>query len=203
MPKRKGVGTQHTLTVADCPDNTTLRNNIIDWYTHATATQVLDGSDWYERALEWCTIAAIKYGYSVDVVAAVVAVISPNTKWHINLIMAESLLMGLRERYDGKAFSGYGNNHQKARDIIRTGEVTPYVKGPKVIRFYQAILGYDTWPVIDSWAVRAATNDMSLNGPGACYDAIAKAYTDVADYIKMNVHDLQAIVWAVVRESAS
>ncbi len=186
------------LTLATVPEHSVMVANLHAWFGRATAEQVDDGRGWFSRARIECARIGIDYGIRTERVAAVVAVLSPRTKWHVNLEHARAIIAA--------AVAGEGcppinlpDNRAKAWRIATGADIAANLRGQKVTRFYAAILGIDTVAVIDAWAVRAAVNDPTIDAPGAAYSRIADAYATVAEDLDIEIHDLQAIVWSAIR----
>ena len=66
--------------------------NIVAMYNRASEWDVAEGMTWYEEAFRLCTILSRKYDRDVNVVAAVLAALSPRNKWAQNVKDTEVIL---------------------------------------------------------------------------------------------------------------
>jgi len=143
-------------------------NNIIALLRTATSEEVDYWRNWYSNARRDVEVLADKYKEPFNLVAAVVAVLSPGNNWASNLRAAENILL---EVHDEKTYNpsvpsssevsdsssravrnesagnvkyrsvpAYPANSAKARNILITGKPEEYVLGPKVTVFYESLV---------------------------------------------------------------
>lgn len=113
---------------------------------------------WYARARTLASKIAHATGLSIEQVAGVIAVMSPNVEWGLQerytLAFCQAILSGVPVKDAPGA--GYGKNRIKAASIVRGGDPYKIVSGPKVYPFFLAILGDESQVVVDVWMSRAA-----------------------------------------------
>ncbi|APU88970.1 hypothetical protein Rctr197k_173 [Virus Rctr197k] len=110
--------------------------NIMNILKLATPEELEFYGRWYDHAYEDVVELSKRYGQPVPIVAALVAVLSPNMPWEKNLEQAERILQGQTRT------SAYPENTAKALHVLRTGDVSPLTKGewgPKVGPFFESI----------------------------------------------------------------
>ena len=76
---------------------------------------------------------AREFNIKFSIVAAVVAVLSPGNKWHMNILAARRVLEGAPK------INAYGRNIIKARKILETGDFS-FITGPKVTVFFDSLI---------------------------------------------------------------
>lgn len=169
---------------------TQLVKNILQWYTGRYMK-------WYQDAHGICLDLSNEYKQPLDVTVGIVAVLSPQIDWEWNIPAAKAVLSG-----HGTS-RALGANMQKAKKILQTGAVFPYLSGQKVECFYQNILqpDLDTVVTLDRWAVRAAIDSLSWsNGLTPKRHAIlTAAYREAAAVTNLLPHEIQADVWQFFR----
>ena len=118
---------------------------IVAKFTLATSQEVQIGCDWYPSALKISARIGEKYGVSAEVVAGVIAALSPNNRWERNIIDAESIIKcwrsgGTRTDMTNVKVCTYGRMKQKAIDILLTRvPIVDILKGKKLIEFFNCI----------------------------------------------------------------
>lgn len=175
--------------------------NIRTVLARATVEDVMLGTDWYRTAHATATRLGSEYGIGTDTAARVIAVLSPRKRWAENVAAAETLMRAHATGSPVWAIPGmFGANIRKA-NLIMAGD-PDMLKGPKVTRFYQNIMGIDHEVTVDVWAARAAS-DGEIEAPNLTqYREIADAYRTVAHEQGIPASALQAVVWTVIRGKA-
>ena len=118
---------------------------IVAKFTLATSQEVQLGCDWYPSALKISARIGEKYGVSAEVVAGVIAALSPNNRWERNIIDAEAIIKcwrsgGTRTDMTNVKVCTYGKMKQKAIDILLTRvPIVDILKGKKLIEFFNCI----------------------------------------------------------------
>ena len=179
---------------------------LLNLYRYARVEERDTGAFWYDTAaLEVRTLAA-SYGFSFEVVAGVVAVLSPNCYWDVNLHDAEEVLSTVR-------FGGvleeiktttYNRNKDKAIAIALGGKVFPYLNGPKVEAFFHCICGDYSEVAIDAHAINAWAGERIAGSnmpwvPRATMRRGKRDYLRAAWLRNMEPARFQAIIWATHR----
>lgn len=117
--------------VARCFDADNLRRRL----DSASAQEWRDGLAWYPAAHDICQSVAATHGTTVETAAGILAALSPQTEWSLNLRMAETFIE------TGGAPSGHFDNaDRKARAILGGAAPLDVLGGPKVRSFYRNIL---------------------------------------------------------------
>lgn len=182
---------------------------ILRWYDRATPEQAAEGLAWYGEARVFASDLARAFGHSVEQVAALVAVLSPQCTWDQNMRAAENACAQHRAgRTDLPGYTGYSANVVKAFRVL-AGDLDA-LKGPKVEAFAAAIRGDLSHVVIDAWAARAARSSAenlaklfrSDEMPGTRERrAMAEGYRRAAAARGIEPAAMQAAVWVAIRES--
>ncbi len=175
---------------------------------------------WYQNAYSDVVSLACEFGKPVNVVAAIVATLSPSIRWSENLrgarIVLESVKSGIFSRQNGIRYIGYGANVDKAFLIARTGD-TSYCHGPKVESFLDNIMskGCGNTVTIDRHALgtilglpkKQRTGD--LVPTKAAYPVCVQMYIDATEIINAKYNSaltpkqVQAICWAIRSDKTS
>ena len=130
---------------------------IVAKFTLATSQEVQLGCDWYPSALKIATRIADKYGLRTEVVAGVIAALSPNNRWERNIVDAEAIIKcwaagGTRTDMLNVKVCTYGKMKAKAVDILtRDIEIVEILNGKKIIEFFNCI-------------TNTALNDVCIDG---------------------------------------
>jgi len=182
-------------------------DNVLSVWERSTADERAHGATWYDDARGHAALIAELAGIDPIAGAAVIAVLSPQVEWSVNLREAYTLAIAYRDGTlpDANAFRAFQRNVDKAWGCLSMPDLWPeYVRGPKVSAFHRAIAGLAGGPVIDRHATRVATGygyDAVSNG---AYRLVQSAYEDAALRVGVDVHTLQAATWiACKRELAS
>lgn len=182
--------------------------HIVDAYRAATPAQRRSGAAWYPSAYE---LAAHMDPDNPARAAGVIAALSPQQRWWVNVANAATVI--------GWADAGADMDHaprlhfvtQMAKAIaIAAHGVDPLdvLHGPKERAFYGAMMGHADAVVIDRWAARVAepetrhgTDDERVTL--AQYRKIAESYRAAAVKLKRPVRDVQATTWIVTRGASN
>lgn len=154
--------------------------NIIACRRRAKPQDVAHGIAWYAEAYEECRIIAERYDLPVCVVAGVVAALSPNNRWTINIKNAADLINAFWNgcAMDSVSVSTYSAMKRKAWCILEQNvlfdsddrlykwtendstqeEIKAILNGRKIVCFYENIMGEDTC-TIDGHARNIAYNE--------------------------------------------
>ena len=175
----------------------TLTNTVTDTFRsiimQATLAQTEAASVWYFEAQEVAEDVAENLGASLEIGASVVSAFSPRERWSSNVAKALAFSQG-------KPVSGLGNNIRMAEAAKVSG--FDALKGLKTNAFARAIAGDTDAVVIDVWMMRAA--GMDTDSPNKTqYNAIADSVREVAAEFGITPRTAQALIWIIVRGSAS
>jgi hypothetical protein len=179
--------------------NTSLDN--IDNYTetfaslieYATYGDIEKAALWYADAERVALEVARNLDASLEVGASVVSAFSPRERWSSNVTKAIAFSLG-------EKVTGLSNNLKMANASVHLG--FDALKGPKTNAFARAIAGDTEAVVIDVWMMRAAR--MEVDSPNKTqYTELSQAIKRVARMNEMTPRTVQALIWIIVRGSAS
>ena len=156
-----------------------------------------DGQGWYHRAYTACERISRQSGRPVEVVAAVIAALSPACKWERNLQDARALCTG-----DKVKCQTYKANVVKARRIL-AGESSERVLGGRKVRTFLGLILHP-WRgdvvCIDRHAKAIAGEDRLLTDYR--YRCVEAAYLWAARKLGALPCQVQAVTWVDWRETA-
>jgi hypothetical protein len=181
--------------------------NIIGTYYLATEQDKHQGFNWYSNAKEIAARIANTYGLRLSTVIGVIAALSPNNKWERNLTDAENVCrlysVGGPSSAADCTVCTYKANLRKAVQILMGDDVIETLNGPKVIEFYNCIIGnsdvcidghaYSVW-----FGDRLSMKEIPSIGK-RLREEIKADYIGAAQYIGIQPYELQAITWVVWR----
>lgn len=173
-----------------------MRDRIVRAYEGTSAALRTAGRLWYPTAEAVIAELSDRYGVSRGNTAAVVAALSPQTRWRSNIVAAEALLEGRRSIALAHA---YPLNVAKADRVLSGDDADGVLGGPKVRAFWKNLAGNRNAVTVDVWAARAASGGQIDAPSPAQYLRIADAYAAAADMVGETNRETQAIVWLAVR----
>lgn len=182
----------------------TITRRLLKLARAATPAQIEAGTSWYQTAREFVYELHKAYSgrYSVEQIAAVVAVTSPSLRWSAN---RKATTEYLRSHALGIPCSDWtyrlriGANMRKAEQILN-GDLSA-LSGPKVTAFYANILGDESHVTVDLWHTEAATGEHRQ--PRASErEPITEATRRCALAMGWTPAACQAVLWVAVRGSA-
>ncbi len=122
---------------------------IVAKFTLATSQEVQLGCDWYPSALDIANRIAVKYDLRAEVVAGVIAALSPNNRWERNIVDAEAIIKcwaagGTRTDLSNVKVCTYGKMKEKAIAILWNQDdpqlpIAYILNGKKLIEFFNCI----------------------------------------------------------------
>ena len=175
-----------------------LKVKILKHYQNTSEHNLNQGLTWYNRAYNECLLLSQVFEIPLPKVVGVVAAISPRNKWNNNLKDAWNLLDKPSLSTKVSTFMG---QRKKALDILACdGDDLTIMKilgGQKTKNFYNNILHHVTSEAVtvDVWAFRS----VGLPPTTKNFRFVEVAYRELANELKMQPHQLQAVVWGVVR----
>jgi hypothetical protein len=167
---------------------------------NATSEQIEHGLSWYKLANRECKRIAKKHRIVLWKVVGVMSALSPNNKWERNKYDCEQFIIN----QDHKACTFHGQRN-KARAILKTNrksKVEGILNGTKTRNFYHNIYNPLTSQrvTVDMWAMRSIDFTDSLTKKR--YNEITKVHQDFARSKNLLPHQVQAVIWSVVREAS-
>lgn len=191
------------------------KQNLSLVFAAATAEEKAAGAVWYNKASELALCVAAEYDLTVEVVAGVIAALSPQVSWEQQVKSTGTFVAWVQDhlKWGGEQLfhakdvaaaphAGTYANKVKAANILLTGNVTRFLKGPKVEVFYQNMLGEEANCTLDSWAIRAVTlNPLADKGQARnkAGQAMRLAYQELAKDVGLTTAQFQAVVWLAFR----
>jgi len=176
------------------------KRKIAKLFNQSSPQNYTNGMIWYHKANTIAEVLAKKHNISKIRVIGILAALSPNNKWERNQIDVDLFLT--RPSIDTKVCT-FMNQRKKALEIYYGNGTIKHIEktlnGIKTKNFFNNILNYDTSDhvTVDMWAFRSVGVEAKLKN----VPLVTQAYKEVA--LEMNIlpHQLQAIVWGVVRGS--
>jgi len=159
----------------------------------ATFGQVEQASVWYVDAEKAALEVARNLDTTLEIGASVVSAFSPRERWSSNVEKAVAFSLGQK-------VTGLSNNLKMAEASLHLG--FDALKGPKTNAFARAIAGDENAVVVDVWMMRAA--QVGVDSPNKTqYAEISQAIKRVANRHGLTPRTTQALIWILVRGSAS
>ena len=184
--------------------------NIIAVYNLATATDKINGADWYDRALTFANALSAVYSIEVTTIVGVIASLSPRNRWERNMQDAESMVKAYA---NGATYNDliqlkvctFKTGKDKAARILTDkisdrAELLATLKGPKLQEFFNCILGDADDVCIDGHAYSIWVGDRITlaNVPSIgkkLRQSIKADYQLAALSLGVKPHVVQAITW--------
>jgi hypothetical protein len=151
-----------------------------------------EAAGWYRNSRRTARRLARQYGGGLGRAAGIIAALSPQVQWKVNVRMAEDMLR------DGWATGQTYANLLKAERILQGERPLTVLGGPKVRAFYRAMMGDEDAAVIDTWMLQAIgweRKGVSLRQ----YERCAAALRAAAAQTGLTTAGFQAVVWTQVR----
>ena len=193
-------------------------DSIIATYFQSNTLDRQVGMTWYNNAYQVCVTLGNKYGVSSDIVAGVIAALSPNNKWESNVVDAEIMLRAWASDipYSNVKVATYSLNKDKAATILdcqlNRDQIVKVLRGNKVVAFFLCIAtdGNSDTPCIDGHAYNIWNGTVSTlkevpNLSDRAFRTIQDAYRDAARIIMgvtgvyHSAAQVQAITWVAYR----
>lgn len=193
-------------------------DSILATYFQASLLDRQAGMAWYNNAYDVCVTLGQKYGQHPDIVAGVIAALSPNNRWESNVIDAETMLRAWAADipYSQVKVATYGANKYKAASILdrqlNRDDIRYVLRGNKTIAFFMCIAsnGDSDTPCIDGHAYNVWNGTVSTlkevpSLSDKAYRNIQDAYRDAARIItsvtgiQHSAAQVQAITWVAYR----
>lgn len=187
-------------------------HNILSVLKKATKEDIDYWGYWYKHASQHVDNLAALYDIPKPLAAAVVAVLSPNMSWKLNLLAAKRVMDNWKHKNGDESYPfwpkipAYNTNVNKAMEILETGDLG-LVSGPKVTVFYESLLDPDKIShdvVLDGHAINIWRGDKkalhNMKQPTKAERiAMVQDYKKVADITGLSPQAIQAITWVIWR----
>jgi len=159
----------------------------------ATPGQIEQAAKWYFEAEKVANQVAENLNTSLEIGASVVSAFSPRERWTSNVAKAIAFSLG-------ESVTGLSNNLKMANASLTLGFDS--LKGQKTNAFARAIAGDENAVVVDVWMMRAAGSEKDSPNKTE-YAEISEAIVKIANRFQMTPRTTQALIWILVRGSAS
>jgi hypothetical protein len=174
---------------------------ITDTFRRATPSDIEAGTRWYADGETVIDELAVRANVTREHVAAVMAHLSPQTRWARTMAGTYSLIL------TGIISPGHlTKNTERAIDAMKSNDPLGTLNGPKTRRFAANLLGDREAVTVDVWALRVAlgpssTLDLKRTNlaRGGRYAAVEAAYRAAAREIGVDPATAQAVTWVVAR----
>lgn len=175
-----------------------IETKLVELLAQSTPENYQRGLAWYEVAHLHAQALSDEFELPLFKVCGVIAALSPNNKWERNLI--DTRLFLANPSLDTKVCTFLGQRKKALRillDASKPSEVKAILGGRKTISFYSNIYKFNTSKevTVDLWMFRIG----ELKKAKKNYEVISDAVLEVSQENNMLPHQLQAIVWSVVR----
>ena len=182
---------------------------ILKVYHSATSDEIEFGMKWYAIAKRDATKIAKEFGISINTTVGVIAALSPNLGWNLNVRAARDLIGAFTSgrNIDDIIVSAYPANKRKAWDMleqkmVRKKALMAKLNGRKTTAFFANILGLDV-VTVDGHAKNihdGLRRVLKNNNVGVKeYGIIADAYYKAANKVGIKGYQMQAITWVAWR----
>lgn len=171
------------------------RNRLLAVYNDADLATLEAGRLWYPEAEAMIAELSAHYALGRPAVAGVVAALSPQKRWRLNISLAETLL-------DRRPVASvYASNLIKAEMIADGHPPLDVLGGPKVRAFFANLIGSREIVTVDTWAQKAAIGHLAEAPKRGRYLRLSRAYRAAAAIAGETPREFQAIVWCATRPS--
>jgi hypothetical protein len=186
----------------------------------ASATDIIDGKEWYDRAHRLAIQFIHRYdGLTMGQAVGVIAALSPNNKWERNCIDAEAMIKTwhIGGDYSMIKVCTFNKNKEKAIAILNLDmesadaeAIQEILSGQKVVSFYRSIMGDHDNVCVDghAYAIYMGERIPTTKTPSIgkeLYSTIQRGYKLVADRSvelcghKLTPIQVQAVTWVTYR----
>ena len=153
------------------------------------------GLVWYDDARALVRQWARASGLSSVRVAAVVAALSPQVPWTVQVDHTMRFIRAELDRPGSGRYAGFSRNVVKARRILRGEPADRVLGGEKVRAFWQALSGDNGAVVLDRHMIELM--GLAIHGKSAWYRAGVWAVWQVSARLGVAPARLQAAAWCV------
>ena len=180
------------------------------WLLQATRKQRKLGKLWYKDAQNFTKGLSKEYGIDRYIVAAELAILSPNNPWERNKKDAESMIKAFVEGRSIDSFKvcTFNPNKRKAWGVLN-GDTALIAKSPKTHAFSMNIGRLSEKHVtVDKWHIRASLCkpkdgivDTVESLTAIQYRRVEAITARIAEEHKLKAYEAQAIIWVTIKEA--
>lgn len=197
---------KHTTAVPAQKTTRRFRNaikNILTIYNQATPEELQGGLGWYQEAKDFAQDCSQKFGFPLEVVAAIISALSPATDWEIN--KADTLRV--LENNTTHRYATYGQNVRKAFEIRNNpdlwSELGTCFPSDKTFNFFHNICQPEAnvHVTIDRHALSVALGQTREDKTVTRveYRELSRHYKTAAKRLNVLPQQVQAVTWVVWR----
>ena len=184
-------------------------SNILDVFNRATDSEREEGASWYSAARTFAIGLSERYGIALDAACGVIAALSPQLSWSMNMRYADQIcatgdapVLGLSKSKALRILSGESVESVLACPVCKRSTRKHVCSGEKVRNFYRCIADPSCDAVcIDRHAFDIASGEVTddksrkaLDKVGV-YQSVADAYRAAAVVLGISAATVQAITW--------
>lgn len=172
-----------------------MRDRLLRIYEAASGDVVESGRLWYPGAENVIADLSREYQLGRPLVAAIVAVLSPQQRWRKNV-------EGARHVLEGEAWRapGYAANRSKAEALAAGAPLEQIISGDKVTSFWANLIGSRTTVTVDVWGQRAALGHYHRHQPKhGRYARLVAIYRAAAEECGETPREFQSCIWQAIR----
>lgn len=176
------------------------KRDLIKLFNSTTRENLDNGFTWYENAHKYALQLSKDFDIKLTKVVGIMSALSPNNKWERNKIDTRNFLAVPCITTKVCTFT---KQREKALAIYQGSgkieDIEKVLNGIKTKNFFNNILFYDTSKAVtvDMWAFRS----VGLEPKQKNVKIVTQAYTELANELNIIPHQLQAVVWGVIRGS--
>jgi hypothetical protein len=179
--------------------------NIINTYNEATTEEKEYWGKWYYKAKAIVEKLAEEYQIPLNIMAGIVATLSPGNRWNSNITAAKRLIEKYKFGIPHERINSYSKQIEKARKILETGDLSNII-GPKVTVFYKSLVNPDEIKndlVLDSHAINIWRGDTRRKIKKTPQPSKSEREQMIVDYKKaseilgVSVQEIQAVTWYI------
>lgn len=176
------------------------KSKIVSLFNNTSRANLDSGMTWYMQAHQYALELNVKHGIGIVKIVGIMAALSPNNKWARNKIDTDKFLSSPSLETKVCTFT---NQRKKALAIYHSDgqpeTILAILNGIKTKNFFSNILYYRECDkvTVDMWAFRSVGAEEKKKN----VKNVTQAYQEVANDLNIQAHQLQAVVWGVIRGS--
>lgn len=180
------------MTAARPIDRELVEEKVVTLVSELTEGHWSEGRAWYPEARAEAERMAEATGYTVEQCIAVIAHLSPRTRWDKNVATAWKVVTFGDAPAIPRSVAG-------AKAALGSDDPLATLTGPKTRSFAANLAGDEEAVTLDSWMRKACgLGERELYRSGV-YEQVADLFRDIAGKIGATPRDLQAAVWCYMR----
>jgi hypothetical protein len=192
----------------EIPSHGEMVANLLGKYAQASEQAKVEGRTWYDEQREFVRQTACDHGFSANTVAAIVATLSPQTRWAQNVAGTIRIINAFvnGDEVPPRNTTLFYRQALKAWKILQGENPSDLLTSRKIGNFWQNLAGNEQAITVDIWMLRAAGISPKVANAGVkdwIYDAVSDAIREAASVVAEVPSQFQAIIWIVERGKGS